>query len=65
MSFKIKFHNYYENNINNTKNSITVGISTDYPPFSFTHNGKFIGFDIDFAYNLGKILIIYHIFIHS
>ena len=37
-------------------NDLVVGISPDYPPFEFTKNGKNIGFDVDFAYEIANTL---------
>ena len=46
-----------QNHDNSTNSdSLIVGVSPDYPPFEFTENGKIVGFDIDFAHELGKVL---------
>lgn len=38
------------------KNTVVVGVSPEYPPFEFKHNGELQGHDIDFAKALGKQL---------
>lgn len=40
----------------NMQPTITVGISADFPPFTYIENEQFVGFDIDLVNELGKRL---------
>ena len=40
----------------NNESELVVGISPDYPPYESIVDGEMVGFDIDMATELGKIL---------
>jgi ABC-type amino acid transport substrate-binding protein len=39
------------------KEKIIIGLSPDYPPFEFIQKDKIVGFDIDIANEIGRILV--------
>ncbi len=51
---------YYRKNSNDKKselnNDLVVGISADFPPFSFIEDGAYVGFDIDLTMLIAKEL---------
>lgn len=43
-----------ESNSTNTDNKFVMGFNTEFPPFEYTDNGNYIGFDIDLAKEVCK-----------
>lgn len=50
------FYGCKEEKKQNNNDTVTVGMSVDYPPFEFYQNGKIVGFEVDVILEIGKIL---------